>query len=338
METKEYSVQGPVMLFMTTTAIDIDEELMNRCLVLTVNESREQTQAIHNMQRESRTLDGLLRKQSKNKLTTLHQNAMSLIKSLQIVNPYAQELTFISDKTRTRRDHMKYLSLIDTIALLHQHQREIKSITRDEEIISYIEVEKSDIAMANKLAHEVLGRSLDELPPQSRNLLNEIHQLITANCKKEGIDQSDYYFTRKMVRDATNWGNTQLKVHLARLEDMEYLLVHKGGRGQAIIYELLYKGEGNSGKNFMLGLKDMDKYIKNHKYDEKKSGVNNKKSPLSRAQVAPKSVGGRGKKNTIKANDTNTFANSNNKTPKNTRLDLKKNSNASHRNAISGAV
>jgi hypothetical protein len=141
-----------------------------------------------------------------------------------------------------------------------------------------------------------------------------------------------------MVRDATNWGNTQLKVHLARLEDMEYLLVHKGGRGQAIIYELLYKGEGNSGKNFMLGLKDMDKYIKNHKYDEKKSGVNNKKSPLSRAQVAPKSVGGRGKKNTIKANDTNTFANSNNKTPKNTRLDLKKNSNASHRNAISGAV
>ncbi|MCL2659586.1 MAG: CHC2 zinc finger domain-containing protein [Acidobacteriaceae bacterium] len=45
--THEYHVEGPVMIFLTTTAIDIDEELLNRCLVLTVNEDREQTQAIH---------------------------------------------------------------------------------------------------------------------------------------------------------------------------------------------------------------------------------------------------------------------------------------------------
>ena len=36
---------------MSVTLSDIDEELMNRCMVLTVNESREQTQAIHAMQR-----------------------------------------------------------------------------------------------------------------------------------------------------------------------------------------------------------------------------------------------------------------------------------------------
>jgi len=45
--TQEYRVEGPVMLFLTTTAIDIDEELLNRCMVLTVNETREQTAAIH---------------------------------------------------------------------------------------------------------------------------------------------------------------------------------------------------------------------------------------------------------------------------------------------------
>ena len=61
--THEYRVEGPVMIFLTTTAIDIDEELLNRCLVLTVNEDREQTQAIHRIQRESQTLEGLLRKQ-----------------------------------------------------------------------------------------------------------------------------------------------------------------------------------------------------------------------------------------------------------------------------------
>ncbi len=45
--TQEYRVEGPMSLFMTTTAIDIDEELMNRCLVLSVDEAREQTRAIH---------------------------------------------------------------------------------------------------------------------------------------------------------------------------------------------------------------------------------------------------------------------------------------------------
>ena len=58
--THQYRVEGPVMIFLTTTAIDLDEELLNRCLVLTVNEDREQTQAIHRLQREAQTLEGLL--------------------------------------------------------------------------------------------------------------------------------------------------------------------------------------------------------------------------------------------------------------------------------------
>jgi hypothetical protein len=57
--THQYRVEGPVMIFLTTTAIDLDEELLNRCLVLSVNEDREQTQAIHKLQREQQTLEGL---------------------------------------------------------------------------------------------------------------------------------------------------------------------------------------------------------------------------------------------------------------------------------------
>ena len=53
MVTHEYLVEGPVMIFLTTTAQDVDEELLNRCLVLTVNEEQEQTRAIHRKQREA---------------------------------------------------------------------------------------------------------------------------------------------------------------------------------------------------------------------------------------------------------------------------------------------
>ena len=40
---------------------------------------------------------------------------------------------------------------------------------------------------------------------------------------------------------------------------MEYLLVHRGGRGQSFVYELLYDGEGKDGEPFVLGLIDVDK-------------------------------------------------------------------------------
>lgn len=66
--TKDYRVEGPMQLLMTTTAIDIDEELLNRCVVLTVNESQAQTQAIHQAQRHKRTLDGLQQQLAKDHL------------------------------------------------------------------------------------------------------------------------------------------------------------------------------------------------------------------------------------------------------------------------------
>jgi len=92
--TQEYRVEGPVALLLTTTARDLDEELLNRCLVLAVDESREQTRAVHRLQRERRTLAGLEAKHERTHLRRLHQNAQRLLKPLEVLNPYAQWLTF----------------------------------------------------------------------------------------------------------------------------------------------------------------------------------------------------------------------------------------------------
>lgn len=257
--TREYRVEGPVMLFLTTTAIDIDEELMNRCLVLSVNEGREQTRAIHQAQRARRTLQGLQHKLAKTRILQLHRNAQRLLKPLAVINPYADQLTFLDDKTRTRRDHEKYLTLIDSIALLHQHQRPIKSIEYQGQHLDYVEVQLSDIETANHLASEVLGRTLDELPPQTRKLLTLIGELVDRECAQQKIEQKDYRFSRRQVRQLCGWSETQVRVHLQRLVDMEYLLTHRGGRGQSFEYELLYRGEGGSGESFLMGLLDTAK-------------------------------------------------------------------------------
>lgn len=253
--TKQYTVKGPVMLMLTTTAIDVDEELLNRCLVLSVNESREQTEAIHALQRHKQTLEGLLMENEKGYLTELHQNAQRLLKPLKVVNPFASQLTFLSDKTRTRRDHMKYLTLIQSIALLHQYQREVKTVSHRGQVIEYIEVERSDIVLANRLAHEILGRTLDEMPPQTRKLL----LLIQGWVKTSGQPKAEYHFTRKQLRDAVQWGDTQLKIHLARLVELEYLLLHK--RGLTFCYELLFDGDAQADNAHLCGLIDVPEAI-----------------------------------------------------------------------------
>jgi hypothetical protein len=238
------------MLFLTTTAIDLDEELLNRCLVLTVNESREQTRAIHAVQRSRETLEGLLARNERERLVTLHRNAQRLLQPLTVVNPYADQLSFRDDQTRSRRDHVKYLTLIRSIALLHQFQRDVK--THGD--LSYIEVIPEDIERANALAQEVLGRTVDELLPQTRKLLTLLHAWVQAECGRQGLSQADFTFTRREVREALGWGDTQLWTHLRRLMELEFLRPHRGRNGQTYVYELLYQGEDPEGRARLLGL------------------------------------------------------------------------------------
>jgi DNA primase catalytic core len=299
--TQDYQVQGPVMLFTTTTAADIDEELKNRCLVLAVDESREQTRAIHALQRDKRTLEGLRRKQARQALVTLHQNAQRLLRPLEVLNPFAAQLSFPDQATRTRRDHEKYLTLIDTIALVHQHQRKVHTDTQDAGSVEYVEVTLEDIALANELAHEVLGRSLDELPPQTRRLLLLIEEHVRAECERQSIDRSAYRFSRRSLREALGAGDTQLKIHLARLVELEYVVAHH--KGPATEYELVYDGQGGDGKPFVPGLIDLEA-LRIATTTTNRSGVSADRSGSGRPLVGPRSGGGRAASSAVKPHAT----------------------------------
>ncbi len=255
--THEYRVEGPVAILLTTTAVEIDEELLNRCLVLSVDEDREQTRAIHRLQREAQTLEGLLAKEERAAILETHRNAQRLLQPLLVANPFARELTFLDARTRTRRDHLKYLTLIRTVALLRQHQKPLRTVEHRGKTLSYVEVDLQDLEIANRLAHEVLGRSLDELPPQTRRFLGLLAGAVVAECARQGLERDTMLFSRRWVREATGWTDFQARTHLERLVALEYVLVHRGGRGQSFVYELVYDGAGESRERFLPGLLDV---------------------------------------------------------------------------------
>ena len=252
--TQAYRVEGPVMLFLTTTAIDVDEELVNRCLVLTINESREQTRLIQERQRAKRTLAGLVATSEAEAVRGLHRNAQRLLRPLAVVNPYAEQLTFGDDRTRMRRDHAKYLTLIEAITLLRQYQRTVRTAQSGGQRIDYIEVTLDDIALANRLAHEILGRSLDELPPQTRRVLGVIEAFVAERMQQQALTRSDVRFTRRELRGRCGMSDAAIRVHLERLVAMEYVRPAMGRNGQRFEYELLFDGDLGSSAPQRMGL------------------------------------------------------------------------------------
>lgn len=239
MKTEEYRLEGPVMIFLTTTSVEVDEELLNRCLILSVDEGPEQTRRIHQAQRHARTLEGLIEKEERKDIRKLQHNVQRLLRSYKVMNPYANELTFPDELTRTRRDNEKYLNLIDTITLVHQYQRRKGKLHVNKRVSEYIEVDYEDIEWANRLAPPVLGRSLDELPPQTRKFWERIKSMGAEQIKKRRIDSDIFTFSRKTVREHTRMSHAQVKLHLDRLEELEYLIAARGRFGSRYEYAFL---------------------------------------------------------------------------------------------------
>ena len=251
-----YKAKGPTAIMLTTTAHNLDEELLNRAIVLTVNEDREQTRAIQRFQRQSQSIEGVFNNRNKKAIERVQQNAQRLLRSIVVVNPYADKLTFTSNRTRTRRDQTKYLGLINSIALLRQFQRPIKTICHQGETIEYIEVQIEDIEVANRLAAFALGKSLSELAPQTKRLLSMLNEMVEREKENQEIEQEEVRFTRRQAREFTGLSYDQVTTHLKRLVQFEYLLVHRGGRGQSFVYELMYNGQLENDEQGLLGLID----------------------------------------------------------------------------------
>ncbi|CAB1063451.1 DNA primase, phage associated [Olavius sp. associated proteobacterium Delta 1] len=268
MKTEEYTVNGPVAVMITTTAPELEGETASRFLFLTIDESTQMTEAIHRMQREAETLDGLIRKKKGEHIIKKHHTVQRLLKPLAVVNPFTEYLSYPNRSLRTRRDHKKYLGLIRTVAYLHQYQRKIKTVQVEGKPVQYIEVTLADIDCANKLANEVLGQCLDELAPPSRTLLSGIYNMVKEISDKQKSSIDEVYFTRRMIREYTGWSDWQIKAHIKQLEEMEYLHVRVGARGKEYAYALNYRGQGEDGGKCYLNLTPVEEIKKLMKKDQ----------------------------------------------------------------------
>jgi DNA primase catalytic core len=259
LETQVNTVHGPTAVFETTTNPDTDPETKSRFILTSIDESAEQTRRILDAQRQSHTLEGMKRRKQREAILARHHAFQRSLRPsgpdrpLAVVNPFEPLLAYGDDRLVFRRDQPKYLRLILAVTFLHQHQRAVK---HDAELGDYIETTLDDIAIANELAAELFGQSLDDLSPPSRELLRLIVEHVERRASEAKQPVEKIEFSRRELREALKWSEYQLRTHLRQLVKMEYLVPVCGRQGALYSYRLVYQPEDETaGRRFVPGLK-----------------------------------------------------------------------------------
>ena len=233
MSTKEYEVKGPIAYLETTTSTSLNQENTSRCFEIPLDESSEQTKRIHQHQRRNRSLNGLNKVLSRDCIRRKHHNAQRLLEEVRVVIPYAEELVFPDRYLRTRRDHERFLSLIEVVAFLHQFQRKRRQTTVQGKQVAYIEATPEDYAVAYRLALKVLWVSLDELSRWARELVEWMKEQADGHKAPGHVS-----WMRRDLRETLNWPDRRLREALSELVEMEYLHQKRGTPGNVFHYSL----------------------------------------------------------------------------------------------------
>jgi DNA primase catalytic core len=261
LETQLNTVYGPTAVFETTTNPDTDAETKSRYVLLSVDESPEQTKAILEAQRQSHTLEGRKRRKARESVLAKHHALQRLLEPVAVVNPFEPLLSYGdggdgAGRLALRRDHPKYLNLILAVTFLHQMQRPRK---HDPELGDYIETTLDDIAIANELAHQLFGQSQDDLSFPSRQLLGLVGDYIRRRAAEQKTEPEKVEFTRRELREAIKWTEARLRLHLGELMRLEYVGAASGRFGQRFLHRLLVDpDEIEAGGRFVPGLKDVE--------------------------------------------------------------------------------
>jgi len=221
LRTKIFTVEARAAFIEATTAGSVNHENATRCFELSMDESPAQTQRIHERQRVMRTEAGLGLRKEAEAIASKHWNAQRILESLPVIIPFAEQLTFPSSWMRTRRDHARFLNLIEVSAFLHQYQRERRS--------GAIVASVADYAVAYSLAGEVLKDTLQDLKKPLRETFEQIRVLSS---------QSDGALTRSAIREALALPDSTVRRWLCELVELEYLETETVKQGKAARYVL----------------------------------------------------------------------------------------------------
>jgi DNA primase len=226
LKTITLTVEGPVSVSGCTTKEKIYEDNANRCILLYTDQSREQDKKINEYQ--TKLSGGEINKEREKQYKQLFKNIQAVLRSINIINPFAKYIELPEQVFKPRRTMTLLLGFIEAVTFYHQYQREVK---KDSNGGLYIETSIEDIEAAFALLKDVLFSKSDELTRVARTFLEQL--------KAKGNTS----FTAKEIRQELRINPSNLKRYLIELERYGYI-----------------KGKGNRYRNYEYQIVSMEEY------------------------------------------------------------------------------
>jgi len=216
MVTELIEQDGPIAYIESTTVSVVFDEDANRCLLLNTDERPDQTKRIiKSIASHNKTPNDTIREQ----ITVKHHALQRMIEPTPVFIPYAEALAdkFKCHRVEARRAFPQALTMITTVALLHQRQRQVDQQGR-------IIATKDDCEIARHLLTGPLSRSV------GGGLSDPLARF--AERLKEHFEAGIEFSTREASKDESS-SNRTVQSRLVELTDMgivEQTQEHKGNR------------------------------------------------------------------------------------------------------------
>jgi hypothetical protein len=181
MMTTKRMVKGPCGFVTSTTEVSINDENETRNFSIYVKVDVKKIK--DTQETEIDYYEGKENPIKPAEMMIYHNAQRCLRKSLRVRIPYVRYVlnSFPLHMARVMRDRKRFLVLIETIAILHQYQRDIH---KDENENEWIEATISDYNIARMLLGEILTETVYELPPKSKEIFEK-----TIEMREEYVEE-----------------------------------------------------------------------------------------------------------------------------------------------------
>jgi energy-coupling factor transporter ATP-binding protein EcfA2 len=242
MESRMMKMKVVVSSVMGSTAGKVNPENASRCFVIHADESRQQTERIHEYQRKRKSLEYLSSGSGRVKeIIKTHTAAQRLLRNIPVINDFASLLDFPTSLMRSRRDHERFLDLIDAVCFLRQYQKKEEKHNG----VVFIRCDITDYEIAyNIMVNGVLSSTLEELPKGARLLYEQVRDWVRGEAKKRKVNINELRFTQRQVREATGLGHSWTAAMLRVLVEWEYLEQISGGGQRSKAWYSMRSDEG----------------------------------------------------------------------------------------------
>lgn len=205
-----------------TTKAEIYYDNMSRSVVVGVDESQEQTLRI--IQEQNRKIAGITNCDSEEQARQLLRNCMRILKSREVVNPFADKLMLPLEAKMLRRLNSQFQNFVSQITILHQYQRKTDDKGR-------LVTTKEDIRKAVDIFFNAIIIKVDELDGSTRQFFERMKMYVRKQPKG-----TTHRFMVKDIRQEMNIGTTTAFKYFKILRELEYIQIVEGSENKGLKY------------------------------------------------------------------------------------------------------